>query len=67
MFYATTGTVLLSTATSVMLYDLQQQTQIAEIQAPAVKYVFWSNDGNMVALMGKHSKHYAGTVPTYFM
>lgn len=54
IFYATTATILMSTPTSVILYDLQQQMQVAELQVNNVKYVQWSNDGNLVALMSKH-------------
>ena len=39
-----------------MLYDIQQGKKIAEIATPSVKYVVWSNDGALVALLSKHSK-----------
>lgn len=55
IFYASTGTVFMTTATAVQLYDLQNQVQLAEIQAPNIKYVHVSNDGGLVALVGKHS------------
>lgn len=39
-----------------VLYDIQQQKTIAELNSPPVKYVVWSNDGSLVALMSKHSE-----------
>jgi hypothetical protein len=39
-----------------VLYDIQQQKTIAEINSPPVKYVVWSNDSSLVALMSKHSE-----------
>jgi len=57
IFYASTGSVLLAGPTAVTLYDLQQQSTIAEVQGAPVKYASWSADGNMVALMSKHSEY----------
>jgi len=56
IFYGGTASVLLSTSTSVVLFDIQQQKILAELATPPVKYVVWSNDGAMVALLSKHSK-----------
>jgi coatomer protein complex subunit alpha (xenin) len=56
IFYGGTASLLLSTNTSVILFDIQQQKIVAEITTPPVKYVVWSNDGSMVALLSKHSK-----------
>lgn len=56
MFYGGTACLLLSGATSVVLFDIQQQKIVAELAAPAVKYAVWSNDNNMVALLSKHSE-----------
>jgi len=47
--------LLLSTSTSVILYDIQQRQTVAEINTPPVKYVVWSSDHNQVALFSKHS------------
>ena len=47
--------LILSSATSVVLYDIQQQKTLAEINTPPVKYVVWSADGSLVALLSKHS------------
>ena len=56
IFYDGTACLILSSATSVVLYDIQQQKTIAEINSPPVKYVVWSNDSSLVALMSKHSE-----------
>lgn len=57
IFYGGTACLLLSTGAAVVLYDIQQQKTLAEIATPPVKYVVWNNDGNMVALLSKHSKY----------
>jgi coatomer subunit alpha len=56
IFYGGTACLILSSASSVVLYDIQQQKTIAEINSPPVKYVIWSNDSSLVALMSKHSE-----------
>lgn len=56
IFFGGTASLLLSTLNSVVLFDIQQQKIVAELATPLVKYVVWSNDGNMVALLSKHSK-----------
>ena len=58
IFYGGTACLILSSATSVVLYDIQQQKTIAEINSPPVKYVVWSNDSSLVALMSKHSEYF---------
>jgi coatomer protein complex subunit alpha (xenin) len=55
IFYGGTACVLLSCPTSVALFDLQQQKILSELTTPAVKYVVWSVDNSMVALLSKHS------------
>ncbi|KIY47415.1 Coatomer, alpha subunit [Fistulina hepatica ATCC 64428] len=55
IFYGGTASLLLSSTTSVVLFDIQQQKTIAEVNSPPVKYVVWSTDGSMVALMSKHT------------
>ncbi|KAJ7712514.1 coatomer subunit alpha-2 [Mycena metata] len=55
IFYGGTASLMLSSATSVVLYDIQQQKTLAEINSPPVKYVVWSTDGALVALMSKHT------------
>ncbi|PWZ01130.1 Coatomer, alpha subunit [Testicularia cyperi] len=55
IFFGGTASLILSTATGVILYDIQQQKTLAEIASPPVKYVVWSIDGSMVALLSKHT------------
>lgn len=55
IFYGGTASLLLATPSSVVLFDIQQQKVIAEINTPPVKYIVWSTDGNMVALLSKHT------------
>ncbi|KAI0090328.1 coatomer subunit alpha-2 [Irpex rosettiformis] len=55
IFYGGTASLILSSPTSVVLYDIQQQKTIAEITTPPVKYVVWSADGSLVALLSKHT------------
>jgi len=57
IFYGGTGCLLLSSPTNVVLYDLQQQKTLSDVTSPPVKYAIWSQDGNMVALLSKHSTH----------
>lgn len=56
IFYGGTGSLLLSSPTNVVLYDLQQEKTLGDVTTPPVKYAVWSNDGNMVALLSKHSE-----------
>jgi coatomer protein complex subunit alpha (xenin) len=56
IFYGGTASLLLSCPASVVLFDIQQQKVIAELATPLVKYVVWSNDNAMVALLSKHSE-----------
>lgn len=55
MVYAGPGVVLLLHPREVVLYDVQQGKKVAGIAAKNVKYVSWSNDGQYVALMSKHT------------
>ncbi|KAI8339598.1 coatomer protein alpha subunit [Chlamydoabsidia padenii] len=55
IFYAGTGSLIMATPTSVILFDLQQRRVLAELPVATVKYVVWSNDQNMVALLSKHT------------
>ncbi|KAG0224121.1 hypothetical protein BGX31_008182 [Mortierella sp. GBA43] len=55
IFYAGTGQLLLSTPTSVILYDIQQRKTISEVTTQPVKYVVWSSDMAYVALLSKHT------------
>lgn len=60
IFYGGTASLILTSTASVVLYDIQQQKSITEITTPPVKYVIWSADGALVALLSKHS----GFIPT---
>ena len=55
IYFGGTGSLLLLTATSVVLYDIQQKKQLAEASVAGVKYVIWSNDGLYAALLSKHN------------
>jgi coatomer protein complex subunit alpha (xenin) len=55
IFFGGTASLLLSTATGVALFDIQQQKILAEVASPTVKYVLWSQDNSHVALLSKHS------------
>lgn len=56
IFYAGTGSLLMATATSVILFDIQQRRVTAELAVGNVKYIVWSSDMSTVALLSKHSK-----------
>lgn len=55
VYFGGTGCLLLITATSVVLYDIQQKKQLAELAVNGVKYVVWSTDGLYAALLSKHN------------
>ncbi|KAL1958959.1 hypothetical protein VTO42DRAFT_3512 [Malbranchea cinnamomea] len=55
IYFGGTGCLLLLTATNVVLYDIQQKKQLAEVAVTGVKYVVWSNDGLYAALLSKHN------------
>ncbi|KAI9787681.1 MAG: hypothetical protein M1839_000212 [Geoglossum umbratile] len=55
IYFGGTGCLLLITTTSVVLYDIQQKKNIAELAINGVKYVVWSNDGLHAALLSKHN------------
>ena len=50
-----TGCLLMITQSSVVLYDIQQKKQLAELAVSGVKYVIWSGDGLYAALLSKHN------------
>jgi coatomer subunit alpha len=49
------GCLLLISPTNVVLYDIQQKKQLAELAVAGVKYVSWSNDSLYCALLSKHN------------
>ncbi|KAL9027613.1 MAG: hypothetical protein Q9196_003891, partial [Gyalolechia fulgens] len=55
IYFGGTGRLLLITAMTVVLYDIQQKKQLAELAVTGVKYVVWSNDGLYAALLSKHN------------
>ncbi|KAF9031140.1 coatomer WD associated region-domain-containing protein [Rhodocollybia butyracea] len=55
IFYGGTSCLILSSTSSVVLYDIQQQKTLAEINSPPVKYVWWNADNSLVALQSKHT------------
>ena len=55
IFSSSTGTLLLLTSNMLILYDLQQKKNLAELAVSGVKYIVWSNDGLYAALLSKHN------------
>ncbi|KAI0035489.1 coatomer subunit alpha-2 [Vararia minispora EC-137] len=55
IFYGGTASLILSSTSAVILYDIQQQKTLAELNSPPVKYVVWSADSSQVALLSKHT------------
>lgn len=55
IFPAAAGSVLLRSNDSVSLFDLQRKEVVGELTTPSIKYVSWSQDGSMVALLSRHT------------
>ena len=55
IYFGGTGCLLLTTPAIVVLYDIQQKKQVAELAVAGVKYVVWSSDGLYAALLSKHN------------
>ncbi|KAA8645995.1 coatomer subunit alpha [Aspergillus tanneri] len=55
IYFGGTGCLLFITPTAVVLFDIQQKKQLAELAVSGVKYVVWSNDGLYAALLSKHN------------
>lgn len=55
VLYGGPGRILLVKSHSVINYDVQQRKEISEINVNNVKYVSWSNDGQYLALLSKHT------------
>jgi coatomer protein complex subunit alpha (xenin) len=55
IYFGGPGCLLLVTPTAVVLYDIQQKKQLAELAVTGVKYVIWSSDGLHAALLSKHN------------
>jgi hypothetical protein len=58
IFFGGTASLILSSTSSVVLYDIQQQKTISELNTPPVKYIIWNQDGSQVALLSKHSEFF---------
>lgn len=55
VLYGGPGRVLLVKSHSIINYDVQQRKELAELSINNVKYVAWSNDGQYLALLSKHT------------
>lgn len=55
IFFGGPNCLLLVTPTTVVLYDIQQKKQLAELSVSGVKYIVWSTDGLHAALLSKHN------------
>jgi len=55
VFFGGTGCVLMVNPTTIVLFDIQQKKQLAELAVAGVKYVVWSSDGLYAALLSKHN------------
>ncbi|KAJ3044580.1 hypothetical protein HDV00_001506 [Rhizophlyctis rosea] len=54
IFYAGTKNLLLTTSTSVILYDTEARASVAELNINNCRYAVWSPDMSLVALFSKH-------------
>ncbi|KAK0050417.1 coatomer subunit alpha [Biomphalaria pfeifferi] len=54
IFYAGTGCLLLKEPDTVTLFDVQQKRTLTSVKISKVKFVIWSNDMSLVALISKH-------------
>ena len=55
ILFGGTGCVLMVNPTTIVLFDIQQKKQLAELAVAGVKYVVWSSDGLYAALLSKHN------------
>ncbi|KAG5518110.1 hypothetical protein PMAC_003296 [Pneumocystis sp. 'macacae'] len=55
IFPAGNKSIIISSSTSTILYDIQQKSTINQLPISQIKYIVWSNDGEYVALLGKHT------------
>ncbi|UXI18026.1 Exocyst complex component 8 [Sarcoptes scabiei] len=54
IFHAGTGMLLLRGVDGLILFDVQQGREVAQVSCPKVKFVIWNNDMSCVCLMSKH-------------
>lgn len=55
IFYAGTSLILIKAGDNISLWDVQQKRQLATVRAPKTKYVVWSADMQLAALLAKHA------------
>ncbi|KAJ3189293.1 hypothetical protein HDU85_002921 [Gaertneriomyces sp. JEL0708] len=55
MFFSGGRTLLLTSATSVVLFDMELRSTIAELTVNGVRSAVWSPDMSLVALLSKHT------------
>uniref|UniRef100_A0A915E442 Coatomer subunit alpha n=1 Tax=Ditylenchus dipsaci TaxID=166011 RepID=A0A915E442_9BILA len=55
IFYAGTGLLLLKTADSVQMFDVQQKRVLVSAKVSKVKYVHWSRNMEYAAFLSKHT------------
>lgn len=55
IFYAGTGMVLLRDPEHIILFDVHQKRNMAQVKINKCRYVVWSADMNSVALLAKHN------------
>ncbi|KAJ1339880.1 hypothetical protein BSLG_005540 [Batrachochytrium salamandrivorans] len=57
IFYAGGKNLLVSTPTSMILFDTEVRAVVAELAVSGVRYIVWSADQSTVALLSKHRNH----------
>ena len=45
---------ILATASSVLLWDSELKTVLAELSISGARFGYWSTDGNLLAIIGSH-------------
>jgi coatomer protein complex subunit alpha (xenin) len=55
LFYAGGKNILLSSSTSIILFDTVSSTSVAELGFTGLRYMAWSQDSTHVAFISKHS------------
>ncbi|KAJ3109062.1 hypothetical protein HDU97_009180 [Phlyctochytrium planicorne] len=55
IFNAGPKNILMTTASSVILFDVEMRNSVAELNVGGVRYAVWSPDGSMVALLSKNA------------
>lgn len=55
LFYAGVSKLLISNGETLVLYDTMMNTVVREVETPKVRRVVWSENMEMVALLGKYS------------